>query len=406
MEHGHRGPGLSTLIDRAEVDQHTAWGASEEVHPNAAYRYDVGPYRFDVHASGEQPPKELGITVEKRVCPSYFVTENQHEPLAMWASTEAVRLHTVQDARGMLQVGIDASPLQPPRLDVRFEGWTHWMEPRAGDVRTFRIDDRTVTIDSIERTTGVPAHVHARARVEAATARPADVAGGPGACGTTTPTRSALPGELAAVRTPIGDGELALGTKRTIAGVLLELREETMPARDRYHQPETFTSVIAGPPMTRSMIAMTYGGAQLVRSDHAMFRFEPIGDQRKRVRVRAIRAACDPQVVLPIPDEPVYVWLSSVGVGLVTFGPKDKPVLTLQLWPDERGPSLSATSEHAIDSRPVRPQLVGHVATMDALRIEVVDVVATHGTQRATYDAWTSPTGVPEVHLQLRVSRD
>ena len=161
-------------------------------------------------------------------------------------------------------------------------------------------------------------------------------------------------------------------------------------------------AVIAGAPMTRSMIAMG-GRAQLARSDKAIFRFDTVADQR--VRVRALATACDARLVLPIPDQPVYVWLSSVGLADVVFGTADRPVLQLQLYADEGSPSLGASSEHASDSQDLRPELVGHVATMDALRIEVVDLIATNGTQHGPY-SWSTPTGVPELHVQVRITRD
>jgi hypothetical protein len=151
----------------------------------------------------------------------------------------------------------------------------------------------------------------------------------------------------------------------------------------------------------------SFPGPQIARSERTIFRLDPIAGATSpfRVRIRAMPAACPDQITIDPPDRPVYVWLSTIGLQTVLFGPIDRQVLSLSLHPDEQEPSFSASSEHASDSQQLRPELVGHVATLDGMRLEILDVLATGNTTRDG-TIWQSPTGVPAIHVQVRISRD
>ena len=67
-----------------------------------------GPYRIDLKGSAEDPPQTVTIHVDKRACPDHSIVPPSSAPIWMWASTEAIRLFTVDMDKQMLQVGIDA----------------------------------------------------------------------------------------------------------------------------------------------------------------------------------------------------------------------------------------------------------------------------------------------------------
>ena len=87
------------------------------------------------------------------------------------------------------------------------------------------------------------------------------------------------------------------------------------------------------------------------------------------------------------------------------IGPESAPTLTLQVWIDPRSPTFAARSEHANDSQTLAPAVVGHTATMDDLRIEIVDVVAGEGTRPAA-PGWETDGVVPVVAVLVRIAPD
>lgn len=415
-EVGHRGAALALTIDRAEVGEHDRRGGQIELSAGMTEQRDIGPYRIDVRASDEDPPERVTVHAERRACPDHTVLDDPALPLSMWVSTEAIRQHTIVEHGRMLQIGVLALP-DHPQLEVSLGGFRHRIDPRPGTVRAIHADDRVITIDRVvpgpatrfDGTTwrtadGAPARVHARVRVEVAPPMPPTPAGAATACGGPASHRSALPAELArALGTPV-EGSIAPGERRAIDGVELEARARELAGPGE--QPRRWFEITSGA-LVPSTIALHDDGVRFARAEHGLFVFdgEGVSTASPSAQVRSFALACPRTLALPVPAEPTYVWLSTIGHARVTFGAADTPALTLDLQADPRSPGLSLTSEHAYDSRTLAPQDVGHVATMDGLRIAIVDVVAGEGTRRVDY-GWTSAGPIPIVHVQVRVERE
>ncbi|HEV7559397.1 MAG TPA: hypothetical protein VGO00_28170 [Kofleriaceae bacterium] len=403
MEHGHRGPALALLIDRAEASG-GPWGASVPLAAKTTNRTFIGPYRIDVVASDESPPQHVQVHVEHRACPDHFVTPPSTGPMWMWASSEAIRLVTVDLPGQLLQVVVDSNAAGP-RLEVSSLGWHQALVPVPGMTTTVRADQRTVTIEAVEpgRGThfdGTAWHADAgtpklsvRARVDNVDPIPiasADVPAAP--CGDPIAKRSTLPAELKVVPRVHGTTTIATGQHRSLDGI--ELDASTMSTPRRHGEAQSSYLTVSSPSLVPSMVNSNFSSMELARAERAVVVFEPVGTPAASFRVRSFPVACPRDLALPAPDAPVYVWLSSVGHDSIMFGPPDKPSLSLRLYVDATT-TFGATSPNAYDSRAVDPGLVGHVATLDGLFVQVTDVVATTDTR----------VPFPLTHVQVRVSR-
>ena len=423
MEVGHRGAALSLLIDRAEAGEHMPYGAQQELSAGTTFQTFIGPYRIEGRASAEEPPASVTISVERRGCPDHTVIEPSTEPIWVWLSTEAIRLHTVDLSSQMLQVSLESHG-DAPRFEVSALGWRHGLTPEPGQTRSFRIDGRVVTIEEVVPGRGTrfdgtwrssgPPRVSVRARIEPASPGPPEPAAVPPtvACGAPAPNRSTLPVELATAPAQRGPAiTLAVGDQRVVEGIPLTVGSEELPARPGPgHAPERYIHLSSASLLAPSVVTFgARGGApQLARADRTLLRVAPVAGAgaSSLFEIRAFPIAC-PRAAPEVPrvDHATYVWLSTVGQTLFTVGTAAQPELTLQISSDPSSPSFGASSEHAYDSRPLAPTLVGHVASLDGYRVQVVDVVADPDTDRTEF-GWTATTGIPAVHVQFRIDRE
>ncbi len=391
MEAGGRGPALQLLIDKAEAGEHMPWGSQLPLYPNTKMRSYLGPYRYDVRASAEDPPKTVDLHVDKRACPDHAIIPPPSGPIWMWASTEAIRLFTVDLQGQLLQIMVDSTP--EPRLEVKALGWSQRLDPRPGPARRVRIDGRVITIEQIEPGKG-PRSFSVLAKVETAAALPPPPPPGPAtACGIPAAGRTSLPPELTAEPRARGEVTLAAGQKRKLGGVELTATAEEYPARPGPgHQPEKVLRIMAMPLAIPSSVTFgAWGAPEPMRTDRALITVEAVGGGSPPAQVRAhvYPLACGQMLAQPAPTQTTHVWLSTIGTSYVTFGASDRPALKLEVTPEG---SLLATSPAAMDSRKLGPDAIGHVATLDGLRILVTDAVVAR-------------TGgpFPIVHVQVRI---
>jgi hypothetical protein len=320
----------------------------------------------------------------------------------MWVSTEAIRAQTIVRGGRSLQVGVVSTANGPPELYVSSQLYVssglfrHSLVPEAGVRRSLRVDDAIVTFDGMEIESTAPVHVHARVRVEAAPPRPVENAGAPQACGAPSATRTRLPNELAASARLSEDRVLGPGTQ-VIGGIPLDI---VLPPWDEDPPAPGDLEIHSMSMAPTSILVSSSSQPQFTRADRTLLRIDQ--STESAVRVRAFALPCARQAVIARIERSVYVWLSTVGIALVTVGPADRPLLTLQLSPDALAPMFQASSEHAEDLQPLTTN-VGHTATLDRLRIEITDVRASSDTRR-TPNGWSSNSGIPSVHVQVRIS--
>lgn len=421
-EVGHRGAAFVFLIDRAEAGEHMPYGGQQELSAGSTFESFIGPYRIEGHASAEQPPRSVRISVERRPCPDHTVIDPPTGPIWMWLSTDAIFQHTLDLQGQLLQV-----VLQPrgevPHIEISAFGWRHGMTPEPDHTRSFRIDNRIVTIERVVPGRGTrfegawrsrgTAHVNALVRVEPAppvAAAAAAVAPTTG-CGAPAPVRTTLPAELTRALVQHGPAiVLAAGDRGELEGLALEVGTSELPRRPGRSdlEPERFIRLSSPSLLAPSIVTFAVMGGlpQLARADRTMLLVELDGaaGTSRELRVRAFPLACA-RAAAPVPRivDATYLWLSTVGQSLFTVGDTSLPALTLQVHADPNHPSFSATTQNASDSGNLAATLVGHVATLDGYRIEIVDVVADASTRRTTW-GWIVDSGVPAVHVQFRVS--
>jgi hypothetical protein len=383
---GHRGDAIVVSIDQAEANG-GPYGATEEVVASRTQTIHVGPYRFDVRMSAA--PIEVSVEVTRNICPESSVIESAL-PVSFWISTEATRQRTFDVAESMLAVAL-GKPTTVARLDVSTLGWRQWIEPVPVGPLRVRAGKRVVTIDEITR--DGDEKVHARVRIEDATPSSPIVRSTADACGAPTSAATTTPPSLETLARVIDDLHLELGKDVETGSIVLAAREnETID--------QLQVRITADPPATPSFVGF-YGQSSpaLSRAGMSLLRFDPSGTNE--VRVRRLQVACPPELRLAKLDAPTHVWLSTVGHTLVRIGPDAAPI-TLQLYPELERPTISASSAHAYWSTTIAPTLVGQAFTIDAIEVEVLDVVGTGGTVFDT--KWTTPNTVPAVHVQLAIS--
>jgi hypothetical protein len=151
----------------------------------------------------------------------------------------------------------------------------------------------------------------------------------------------------------------------------------------------------------------TSGWSELARAERAIVRVDPVGSGRppSRLRVRAFPSACPRVVRIASIDAPTFVWLSTLGHGLVTVGPEGDPALSIQLHPSLQAPVLSISAEQTLDSRAFRPETAGHTATFGGYRVSVTDVVPSAAT-RAAENRWVTDEVLLALHVQVRIARE
>nr|MDQ3031666.1 hypothetical protein [Myxococcota bacterium] len=422
MEHGHRGPALSTTIDRGEVAEGMPFGDQLDLGPDVERRFFVGPYRIHARASGEDPPQHVTVRVERRAhCPDHAIIAASDEPRSMWLSTEAIRLHTLDLHGEMVQVSIDATAAVP-RVEARSIGWSHSLEPRPGVVRSLRIGRRVVTIDQVvlgrgtrlEGSTwrtddGSPARVHVRVRIEGAASEPlvAPSAELVSPCGAASAVATTLPPELGATPRERGRTTIAAGQHRELGGAPLDATLHENPGRGQRDEVERWLTIASAAMAPSSVVYGPHHGEGVARTERAVLLFDPEDDEAppRAVRVRAFPLACARTLTLSGVDAPTYVWLSTIGRTRVTIGAPDRPELAIDLHASRSEVSLAATSEHAYSSTAVAPGRAGHVADFDAHRITVVTVEPGPGTTHADHRWTATEPPLPIVHVQLRIER-
>jgi hypothetical protein len=411
---GRRGPALGVEIDRAEAGD-GPWGAYQDLYASQPLRVHVGPYRVDGRVAAGEPPARVDVEVAREVCPASATTPASRSPVWMWASTEAIRLHTYDLEGLLLQVGVDGRGPEP-RLDVSALGYRVWFPPRPGEPRTIRVRDRVVTIEEVVpgphtrfdgawSTDGGDARLHVRARIEPAPApAAASPPGPPLACGAPSPTRTSLPPELAAPLASAGEATVTPTRPAKLGALTLtQLSLDPLPPLHRWDEPGPRVRTLSFAGAQGWAPTVYLGGVQApvqaVRVGSDLLRVEDAGDER--VRVRRYPRACAGVVWIPPPTGTVHVWLSVLGHAQVIVGtPTTISPLSLQLDPGSGTVSASSPHGHA-SLDPARA--VGEVVSLDAHAVEVVDVVAGAGTRLAER-RFVGADGFPVVHVQLRIT--
>jgi hypothetical protein len=410
---GVRAPALVMTIDRAEVPDGGAWGAYHQLYPGKPLHLDIGPYRVDARTSADDT--EVTYSVGKRACPERALIEKTTEPLALWLSTEAIRLHTYDMAGELLQLTIDGQGAAP-RLDVMNLGYRQYFEPRPGERRTFRVGGHRITIDEVvpgPHTRFVDgawqadgdARVHARVRIDPiAASEPPSPVPATTPCGAPGPVRTTLPPALAKFPPVRGDVTLAPGEQRRLGDRELELTATVVPPMRPHDDAHTIHELrlTGAADQLLGSLTMTPYDDRVWRVDRELLRIdrEQAGSRR---RVRRFVTACPHRVDVPAPREPFHVWLSSLGHDYVAVGPADRPVLQLQLHAEPRSVTLALSADQAHHARALVPDAAALAFTLGGYLVEVVDIVP-GGDTRLEGSAWATGAAVPEVHVQLRVA--
>lgn len=417
MRAGFRAPGLHIEIDRAEVGEHAPWGTLLEVHPDHATRADVGPYRIDLRFGTGAPPAAIDVTVTRDVCPATAQIAPTTAPRALWVSTEGIALHTYDLQGELLQLGVQAHA--GPRLDLSNLGYRHWLEPRPGELRSFRLAGHLITLDRVLPGPGtrftdrwqadLHPRFHVRARIDPAPpiALPEPVPSD-SPCGDPAPARTRLPAALAVLAPVADERRLDLGQRATLGALELDYRVLEIPAHGHGPYREEAQQLpelqILGGPLGGQTLSHRSSAPRLARLGRDLLRIDPVDrGPPDRIRVRRLALACPKELTLPAPRAPIHLWLSTIGHGYVTLTTEGRAIpLSLQLTVDDP-PSLLLASEHAHFSRPLHPTLAGLGFTLDDHLVEILDLVPGDGT---TFDGhrYLGSGLAPLVHVQLRIT--
>ncbi len=406
-----REPVLTMICDPDEVPPRSAYGTHTELRPDSEFHLTIGPYRVDARTSADL--QEVTYKLGRRPCPDSAVIPASNEPVALWLSTEGIRVHTYDLPDRLLQVILDARG-DNPRLDVSNLAYKQYFEPRPGEVRSFRVGDRRVTIDRVlpgpntrfesgKWIADGDARLHARVRIDLLPAPPQPppvTASSP--CGDASPVRTTLPALLTDLPRAQGDVIAKLGKPQKLRGLTFTLTEQTIASPVYRRPPETYQSLAIhrGDKILHNL-SLRWGALALHRLDRELLRVDP-SSPPPQARVRRYPLPCSAEHVVPVTKDPLYVWLSTAGHRHVRVGTADIPPLSLSLYEDVQYPTLGASSANAHLSSYLQAQHLGAAFTLDGYEVEIVDIVPAGDTRRATH-GWQSSNAAPALHVQVRV---
>lgn len=406
-----REPVLTMVCDRTEIPGGGAYGTLRALRPDQEFHLTIGPYRVDARTSADL--KEVTYKLGRRACPDNAVIPAASEPIALWLSTEGIRVHTYDLPDRLLQVFLDARG-DTPRLDVSNLAYKQYFEPRPGEVRSFRVGDRRVTIDRVipgpntrfesgKWIADGDARLHARVRIDLqpATRSPAPVAA-TSPCGDASPVRTTLPAALTDLPRAQGDVTAKLGKPQKLRDLTFTLEERTIASPVYRRAPETYQSLaIHRGDQILHNLSLRWGAPALHRLDRELLRVDP-SSPPPQARVRRYPLPCSAEHVLPVTKEPQYVWLSAAGHRYVRVGTADIPPLSLSMYEDVQYPTLGASSANAHLSSHLQAQHLGATFTLDGYEVQIVDIIPAGDTRRHTH-GWHARDPAPVLHVQVRV---